>query len=155
MYCTLKAKQKEKLYSKQEPLKISVFVRQYAGMLYGLDTDPGFMSVTQKWPLPELGRRKLRGNILRTAAPSSAHFSLSHHPPTPPPPWHPNLAFKECEIMHQHVTARNSRNTLSSRSVVRWTSPRKDVCGSRCLLGGGDATPPSPIWIWGGENLLY
>ncbi len=37
MYCTLKAKQKEKLYSKQEPIKISVFVQQYAGMLCGLD----------------------------------------------------------------------------------------------------------------------
>jgi hypothetical protein len=41
-------------------------------------------------------------------------------------------------------------------SVVCWTSPRKDVCGSRCLLGGGVCNPPpSPVWIWGGENLLY
>jgi hypothetical protein len=23
-----------------------------------------------------------------------------------------------------------------------------------CCGGGGDATPPSPVWIWGGENLL-
>jgi hypothetical protein len=29
-------------------------------------------------------------------------------------------------------------------SVVHWTSSRKDVCGSRCLLGGRDATPPLP-----------
>ncbi len=28
--------------------------------------------------------------------------------------------------------------------VVRWTSPRKDVCGSRCLLGGGGRNPPLP-----------
>ncbi len=48
VYCIGKATQKGKLYSKQEPLKISVFVRQYAGMLCGLDTDPGFMAVTQK-----------------------------------------------------------------------------------------------------------
>ena len=40
-------------------------------------------------------------------------------------------------------------------SVVRWTSSQKDVRLPLSAGGGGDATPPSPVWIWGGENLLY
>jgi hypothetical protein len=41
-----------------------------------------------------------------------------------------------------------SQLSSSEDSVVRWTSPRKDVCGSRCLLGGEDATPP-PLFGFG------
>jgi hypothetical protein len=40
-------------------------------------------------------------------------------------------------------------------TVVRWTSFQKDVRLPLSAGGGGDATPPSPVWIWGGENLLY
>ncbi len=48
------------------------------------------------------------------------------------------------------VTACGEHNILKKENiskvwetVVRWTSPQKDICGSRCLLGGG-CNPPLP-----------
>jgi hypothetical protein len=40
-------------------------------------------------------------------------------------------------------------------SVVRWTSPRKDVCGSRCLLGGGGTQPPPPLFGFGEVRICW
>jgi hypothetical protein len=159
MYCTWKAKQKGKLYSKQEPIKIAVFVRQYSGMLCGLDTYPGFMSVTQKWPLPELGRRKLRGNILYCALPHPVPRIYLFHTIHPPPPLASQSSFQRM-WNHASTCYATPPNTLSSRGIVvidvsfkakeRWAyGTKKKVTKSWWAWQTQKRSP----WVWGGGGI--